>query len=282
MLGGAEERKELRSAVKTPPKRNSQFQPPAQPEAHRPASPVLAAPWGDQIVPEQWAVYRRAMDALQGAGLRFLLGGAFGLASYTRHWRNTKDIDFYIVPADRSQAVEALSKAGFVDYFDQLPYDRGWIYRATAEGLIVDLIWGTPNRRTLVDAVWFERSRRVTLQESVLEVVPAEELLWIKLYVFQRDRCDWPDLINLLDSTSAVLDWDRVIRRLDGDLPLLEALLMVFAWLCPGKAADIPSRLLRLPEGGIVRLDSAGPRPDRINLLDSRPWFTGALSGEKR
>ena len=232
----------------------------------------IASEWSNLIPVNQWQTYFEAIQVIRAAGLRFMLGGAFGLAAYTGHWRNTKDIDFFVLPSDRPRAVDALTQAGFTDYYETTPYDRGWIYRATRSGLIVDIIWATPNRRTEVDELWFENSRRVTIHSEVLEVVPAEELVWIKLYVLQRDRCDWPDVINLLYCTSKVIHWKRLVDRLEGDLPLLAGLLTVFAWLCPDRMGDIPAELrkrLRLPP----REALSGPDTHRIQLLDTRAWF---------
>src|SRR5947208_9059987 len=64
--------------------------------------------WAETISPKEWVVYRRAIEAVRGAGIRFLLGGGFALASYTGRWRDTKDIDFYIHPRDRKKAIAAL------------------------------------------------------------------------------------------------------------------------------------------------------------------------------
>jgi hypothetical protein len=212
------------------------------------------------------------MEAVRAAGVEFLLGGAFGLAAYTGRWRNTKDIDFFVLPEAREAAVAALTRIGFTDYYDTLAYDRGWIYRATREGVIVDIIWSTPNRRAEVDGQWFARARPVQVRNEELRAIPAEELLWIKLYVMQRDRCDWPDLINLLYAASAQLDWEHVKQRLQDDLPLLQALLLVFAWVCPDRVSDLPAALRKGTVRPIGRRGgSAGP--SRIDLLDSRPWF---------
>src|SRR4051812_3288255 len=83
--------------------------------------PRMQFEWVDAVTDEQWVTYRDAIRALKASGVRFLLGGGFALATYIGHWRNTKDIDFYIMQADRDKAVEALTKAGFQDYFSQLP-----------------------------------------------------------------------------------------------------------------------------------------------------------------
>src|SRR6185503_8605235 len=84
-------------------------------------SPRLQFEWVEAVTEEQWATYRDAIQTLRAAGIRFLLGGGFALATYIGRWRDTKDIDFYIMEGDRDKAVEALSKAGFSDYFSTLP-----------------------------------------------------------------------------------------------------------------------------------------------------------------
>lgn len=227
------------------------------------------------LVPErEWSLYQEALDAIERAGVRSMLGGAFGLAGYTGRWRNTKDIDFFVLPEDREKSIQALTNIGFSDYYDTLAYDRGWIYRATRDELIVDVIWATPNRRTVVDEAWLENAPRLQLSNRTIGIVPAEELLWIKLYVVQRDRCDWPDVINLLYATAPRLNWDRLIARLADDLPLLDGVLCLFAWLCPDRVKDIPAPLRkRLSIRRPSRAAAAAPDQARITRLDSRPWF---------
>ncbi|MDB6067427.1 MAG: hypothetical protein JWR26_3635 [Pedosphaera sp.] len=210
---------------------------------------------------------------MRNTGLPFLLGGGFGLAVYTGRWRNTKDIDFYIHPRDREAVIAALSTIGFVDYFEQRPYDPGWIYRSIKDGIIVDIIWSMANRRAQVDEFWFERAQTVVIRDETIQVVSAEDLLWCKLYILQRDHCDWPDVFNLLYVMGPQVDWSYLLNRLGDDAVLLHAVLAMFSWLCPNRAAKLPERLRRLlrlppPDGGMVEC-----RRDRIRLLDSRAWF---------
>jgi hypothetical protein len=201
-----------------------------------------------------------------------MLAGAFSLASYTGHWRNTKDIDFYVLPEDREPMIEALTAAGFVDYFDQLPYVRHWIYRASRRDCIVDIIWAMANQRAPVDEEWFDHAAEVCVRGETLHVVPAEELLWCKLYVMQKDRCDWPDVLNLIHAAGEHLDWEHLVERLGKDLPLLVGLLNVYCWICPGKRLKLPANIAALlPHCG----PDAGPAMERcrIDWLDTRTWF---------
>lgn len=230
--------------------------------------------WADIIPQNEWAIYLKAIAAVRPVRWPFFLGGAFGLACYTGRWRNTKDLDLYVLPEHRDAFVDALLKIGFVDYYDTLAYDRGWIFRAILEGVIVDIIWGTPNRRSVVDELWLSRSVQVTLRGEHLLAVPAEELLFVKAFVVQKDRCDWTDLINLLCFQAPHLDWDHVIGRYGPDLPLLKSTLGLFSWVCPVEAAQIPTSVReRLGLEINVPEDPAAATRKRVNLLDSRPWF---------
>src|SRR5581483_4784667 len=38
-------------------------------------------------------------------------------------------------------------------------------------------------------------------------LLPPEELLWSKLYVLQHERCDWPDILNLLQEMGSGMNW---------------------------------------------------------------------------
>src|SRR3954465_3927527 len=111
----------------------------------------------------------------------------------------------------------------------------------------------------------------VTIRGVSFRVVPPEEMIWAKLYVLQKDRCDWPDVMNLIEAQRQRLDWNHLLARLGSDAPLLRAVLSLFGWLCPGQ---------RLPRSLQEQIDSAPPPepgPEsgrrRAELLDRRPWF---------
>jgi hypothetical protein len=281
MARSASKQRHSPEARGTRPKGNSR----AQPHDRKSGGNLnnLPAPiqWPDIIPAGQWANYRSAIEAVRNTGLPFLLGGGFGLAVYTGRWRNTKDIDFYIHPRDREAMIAALSNIGFVDYFEQRPYDPGWIYRSFREGIIVDIIWSMANRRAEVDENWFERAETVVIRDETIQVVSAEDLVWCKSYILQRDHCDWPDIFNLFFAVGTQLDWNYLLERLGDDVPLLRAALTVFGWLCPERANELPARvrrLLELPKREKVNLDC---RLDRLRMLDSRAWFASQQPRDK-
>src|SRR5437868_3435806 len=149
----------------------------------------------------QWQTYQSAIRQAQARGLIFALGGAFAVGVYTGHWRDTRDLDIYVLPEDREKMIAALSEIGFADLHPVEPYDRNWIYRACRDDIIVDTIWAMANQRAHVDELWLTRGPEVRLNGEPVRTVGAEEMLWDKVYILQRDRCDWPDVLNLVYAT---------------------------------------------------------------------------------
>jgi hypothetical protein len=73
------------------------------------------------------------------------VGGGLAIGVCTGTWRDTKDIDSYVLPKDREILKGILTRAGLDDYYNQLPYDRAWIYRSIRDKVIVDVIWAMAN-----------------------------------------------------------------------------------------------------------------------------------------
>jgi hypothetical protein len=231
---------------------------------------------------EQGEIYRRVISEARVEEIRFALGGGFAVNAYTGLRRNTKDLDIYVSPDDREAMIAILTRAGLSDYYDQQPYDRAWIYRGYLEGTIVDVIWEMANHHARVDDEWLTRGPEASVEGLRLKLLPPEELIWSKLYVLQRDRCDWPDVFNLLHVAGAALDWEWLLGRVGEDAALLAGALSVFGWLCPARARLTPPWVWR-------RLGLSRPAPgdapevdcDHVNLIDSRPWFRPALTPEE-
>jgi hypothetical protein len=232
-------------------------------------------PWSHRLPDQEWRVYRRVAQEARKAGVRFAFGGAFATAVYTGDLRNTKDFDFYILPEDREAMKEAIGRAGLTDHFDRLPYDRSWIYRGSQGDVLVDAIWAMANQRAMVDTLWLSRGPLVEIRGDQLRAIPIEELIWSKLYVLQRDRTDWGDVLNVIAAQTESVEWPHLLNRLGEDAPLLTAVLVLFAWLDPVRALVIPPAVwdelgVRPPAPNAP--NAIGPQA-RAALLDSRPWF---------
>jgi hypothetical protein len=232
--------------------------------------------WSAQLPEKEWALYDSVLNGAAEREIPFALGGAFAVATYTGCWRNTKDLDLYVPPEHKDRMIQLLADLGMVDYFDTKEYDRWWIYRGARDGNIVDIIWAMANHRQQIDELWMS-GPEVPIRGHRVRVLPAEAMLWDKLYIMQRDRCDWPDVLNLLYATGAEVNWEMLLRRVGDDLPLMAGVLSVFRWLAPDRAAQFPSWIWRrvgLAAGKPA--SSAGPddfNKRRVDLLDRRVWF---------
>jgi hypothetical protein len=230
--------------------------------------------WSQQIPPAEWAVYEEVLDEALRRNIPFALGGAFAVATYTGCWRNTKDLDLYVLPDHKDRMITMVGELGLVDYFSTREYDRWWIYRAMRNDTIIDVIWAMANHRAQIDDLWMS-GPEVILQGRRLKSLPVEALLWDKLYIMQRERCDWPDVCNLLYYAGPEVNWEYLLSRIGEDTPLLAGALSVFRWVSPGRAQQLPSWLWE--RVGLAETPAPAELPDfekrRVDLLDRRPWF---------
>lgn len=230
--------------------------------------------WAEIIPAEQWSVYRRVLDGAVAENIPFALAGAFATATHTGRWRGTNDMDMYILPRDRERVIRLIKDTGLEDIYDQYPYDRSWTFRATDGQVIVEAIWEMRNHRTVVDEQWIARAVQINVRGLNLAVARPEEVIWPKLYVLFRERCDWPDILNLIYFCGEGFEWDYLLARLGDDTPLLAGVLCVFEWLCPDRVGIIPAAVW---ERLGVRPAEAHSSPEltkfRSNLLKATEWF---------
>jgi len=220
---------------------------------------------------EQWSVYQRVIADFRASGIPFAVGGGLAVGVYTGLWRDTKDIDLYVLRKDVDCAKEILNRAGLVDYYSRLPYDRAWIYRSVHDKTIVDVIFSMANHKADVDETWIMGGPEVTIRGETFRIVPPEEMIWAKLYVLQKDRCDWPDVFNMIYAQHEQLDWGHLVARLGSDAALLRSVLTVFGWLCPKLTRRLPRWLWEETENPATETSL---RP--ADLLDRRNWFIPA------
>jgi hypothetical protein len=243
------------------------------------------ASWPERFPEEQWRIYKQVIAEARKRELRFAVGGGLAAMTYAGQWRNTKDIDLYVLPQDRDKMVRLVNELGLGDYYEVEQYDRKWIYRSYKGDTIVDIMWAMANQRVQVDEGWLT-GPEVKVGGECFRLLPAEEEMWSKLYVLQRDRCDWLDALNMIYGVGPELDWRHLIARVAEDAKLLSAVLSIFAWVCPEKAQELPIWLWReleigAPDASVPTASEASQSLEltrkRARLLDSRPWFTPVL-----
>ncbi len=104
---------------------------------------------------EQGRVYGEALDALDRAGTRYMLGGTLALDAYTGLWRDTKDLDVFALGEDVERAPGAPKGAGF----ETEVVDPCWLAKAHKGDLFVDVVHSNHNALVPVEGSWFENAR---------------------------------------------------------------------------------------------------------------------------
>jgi hypothetical protein len=230
------------------------------------------AAMADLVPDAQWQVYASVLQQARDRGLRFAVGGGLAFSLYSGHPRNTKDMDIFIVPGDHQEFIDLMHRAGYEEY-RAVPYDPTWSYRGHQDGYIMDVLWRMLNDRAPVDEQWIQRGWDLQIRGVPLRLISVEELMWAKLYILHRERCDWPDILVLLYARGPQMDWGHLLGRLGDDAPVFGGLLHLFRWMCPGRAARLPSWIWgRL---GLTDEPLGGPEVDyrRVALLNSSEWF---------
>jgi hypothetical protein len=199
-------------------------------------------------------VYRRAVTLLTDAELPFLVGGAFALAHYTPVARDTKDFDIFVRPEDVARALTVLKDGGFQT---EMPFPH-WLGKAYDGDLFIDLIFSSGNGVARVDEEWFAHASQATVLGVQLPLCPAEEMIWSKAFVLERERFDGADVLHIIRDRGTALDWERLLRRFGRHWRVLYAHLILFGFAFPGHRAAIPERVMQaLAER--LRTETGGP-----------------------
>jgi len=150
----------------------------------------------------------RAIHVLQSAGVPFLVGGAYAFAHYTGVYRDTKDLDLFLLQEDVAGALRVLDQDGWRTGY----HPDGWLAKGYKGEYFVDLIFSSGNGVAIVDDAWFEHALPGRVFGQEVQILPAEEMIWSKGFVMERERFDGADVYHLLRAVGAKLDWDRVMR----------------------------------------------------------------------
>jgi hypothetical protein len=235
---------------------------------------------GDFWIPEaEREIYRRALEAVNGAGVPYVVAGAYAIYEHTGIYRKTKDLDLLFQPESMIPAAAALRTAGFVTRLEA-PH---WLAKATMGEYFVDLIFGMGNGVARIDEGWIRHCRPGILAASPVRIAPAEELIWHRLFINERHRHDMSDIVHLILCLGDTLDWTRLVDRVGEHWPMLLAQLLTFNYVYPGYRSNVPawvvSEMLRRARSQAGADPGAGPEFTRGPLIsrfsfeiDVREW----------
>jgi hypothetical protein len=185
-------------------------------------------------------IYKRALAALNEAGVPYVVAGAYAIYEHTGIYRQTKDLDLFCEPAAVIQAMEVLRKHGFRSRLEQ----GHWLAKALDDPYFIDIIYGMGNGLALIDRDWFEHSSPATLAATSVRVAPVEELIWHRLFINERHRQDMADIAHLILCKGQLMDWRRLMNKTGEHWPLLLAQVQMFRYVYPGYSNQVPTWVL--------------------------------------
>lgn len=161
--------------------------------------------------------------ALKATGLPFALIGGYGV------WARggpepDHDADFLIAAEDAAQIAQQLAAHDLLVV--QPPED--WLFKVYVDDAMVDVIFGPKGVRADHDLL--ERATPLDVLAVEMPVLPATDLLVLKLNAMSEHYCDFSALIPVARALREQVDWDAV-RRDTSDNDFAAALLFLLARL---------------------------------------------------
>ncbi len=185
-------------------------------------------------------IYKRALAALNEAGVPYVIAGAYAIYEHTGIYRQTKDLDLFCEPSAVEDAMRVLRGAGFRSRLEQ----SHWLAKALDDPYFIDIIYGMGNGLALIDRDWFEHSSPAILAATEVRVAPVEELIWHRLFINERHRQDMADIAHLILAKGHQMNWRRLVDKTAEHWPLLLAQLQMFRYVYPGYATQVPEWVL--------------------------------------
>ena len=95
-----------------------------------------------------------------------------------------------------------------------------------------------------VDADWISHGTPGVVLGFPVHICPAEEMIWSKSFVMERERFDGADVLHIIRRSGRDLDWHRLVRRFGDHGNVLLAHLLLFLFVYPDATDLVPDWLL--------------------------------------
>lgn len=204
--------------------------------------------------------YLHTLSVLDESGLEYLVGGGHALEHYTAIGRDSKDFDIFVRRADYERVMGVLAAAG---YCTELTFPH-WLGKVSCEHGYIDVIFNSGNGVTTVDEAWFQHAATGNVFGRQVRLCPAEEMIWSKAFVMERERYDCADIMHLLLARSPGLDWSRLVGRFAEHWRVLFSHLCLFGFVYPGERGRIPEWVMSRFMGLLEREMRLKPPSQRL------------------
>jgi hypothetical protein len=184
------------------------------------------------------------------------VGGTYALRRYTGIQRPTKDLDVFCIKSEYPRILKVLGDAGYRTEVT----NPNWIAKIFDGDRYIDLIFSSGNGICDVDESWFTFSPLGTVLGRLVPLMPAEEMIWSKAFIQERERFDGADVHHLIHCQGDRLDWQRLLDRFDPHWEVLLAHLLNYRFVYPSDTWAIPNEVMDELLGRASRLTEPSPR----------------------
>jgi hypothetical protein len=191
--------------------------------------------------PDKAQLYRNALEMLNRSGVPYLVGGTYAFQYYAGISRMTKDFDMFARPRDLKRVLDVLQRAGFKT---EVAYTH-WLAKAYHGDKFIDVIYSSGNGVAEVDDEWFAHAVDEDVLGVPVKLCAAEEMIWSKAMIMERERYDGADVAHLLRHCSGLVNWERLVRRFGNNWRILLSHLVLFGFIYPGERALVPSGVIK-------------------------------------
>ena len=191
--------------------------------------------------PDKAELYRQALELMNRGGVPYLVGGTYAFHYYAGIARTTKDFDIFVRAQDLQRVLDVLMRLGFKT---EVAFSH-WLAKAFNGDRFIDIIFNSGNGIVTVDDEWFAHAVDEEVLGVPVKLCPAEEMIWSKSLIMERERYDGADVAHLLRHCSGLLNWDRLLRRFGPNWRVLLSHLVLFGFIYPGERALVPSGVMR-------------------------------------
>ena len=186
-------------------------------------------------------LYRSVLWHLREAGIPYLVGGTYALEHHAGLRRDTKDLDLFVRRADWRRIEDTLAPEGLTC---ELVFSH-WLGKAKNEDHFVDLIFAGGNGLVEVDDEWLRHGVPSVILDVPVHLVAAEEMIWSKAFVMERERFDGGDVLHVLRLSGRGIDWDRLLHRFGSTAAVLLSHLVLFQFVYPDERNVIPDWVMQ-------------------------------------
>ncbi len=202
-----------------------------------------------ELDPETRAFYCRSLTLLNDAKMPYLVGGAYAFERYTGIRRDTKDLDIFVRQDDCERVLKLLESAG---YTTEITFPH-WLGKAYCGDNFVDVIFRSGNGVSEVNDGWFDHAVEAEVLDIPVKLCAAEDMLWTKIFIMERERFDGADVAHLLRACHESLNWDYLVHSVGEHWRVLLAQLTLFGFIYPGERGKIPADVMRKLMGRLER-----------------------------